>query len=139
MEDTIQPVSYQITYVAESKYHIAKKSPIYDIKGIDQLASFIKNQGINTIYQIDFQFKIYKYSYACFVYYVIKNNDNTYSFAPCYNYKTYEPFLQEYKSDMINILMNTIIKYSSDIKEVFTDRIDQSQEIIHKFTHDDDE
>ncbi len=65
--------------------------------------------------------------------YHIKKMDDNYIFAPCYNYMTQECVLINYKTSMINILLNTIIKYSADIKKTFIDHIDTSQEITHIF------
>ena len=136
MNNHIELTHYQITYVAKSDCHYNEESPIYTINEIDVLSQFIKNHGVNHIYSINFTFKINTYFSAGFVYYPINNQDGKYSFAPCYNYRTFDSILDKCKSDLINNLINTVQQYSVDIKEVFVDRIDHSKEIIHVFNED---
>ncbi len=135
MED-IKLDSYQIIYVPKSDYHHSEESPIYNIRQIDQLVHIIMNGQINEIYYIHFIFKINTHCFAGFVYYPKVTPDGKYSFAPCYNYKTFDSMLSKYKTYLINILINTLQQYSSDIKKVFIDHIDPSKEIIREFIED---
>ena len=52
------------------------------------------------------------------------------------NKMTYTTILENYKTEMINTLMTTITEISSNIKNTFIDRIDETKEIIHVFSDD---
>ncbi len=122
---------FQIYFYPQSEYSHIKSSNIYDINHINYLAELITNGYLEKIKYIIFYFDIHL-STAAFMYHIKKMDDN-YIFAPCYNYMTQECILINYKTSMINILLNTIIKYSADIKKTFIDHIDTSQEITHIF------
>ncbi len=135
--ENIKLDSYQITYVPKSDYCYNELSPIYNIRQIDHLVHIIMNGQINTIYHIHFIFRVNTNYFAGFVYYPKTTQDSNYSFAPCYNYKTFDSILDTHKTYLINTLINTLQQYSSDIKKVFIDYIDPSKEIIHEFVEDD--
>ncbi len=132
--DIIKVKYFQIYFHPQGEYGHIPTPSIYDINHINYLAELIKSGNLEKIKCVVFYFDIHL-SNAAFVYH-IKNDDDTYIFAPCYNYMTQECVLTHYKTPMINILLNTIIKYSADIKNTFIDLIDESQEIIHVFEDD---
>ncbi len=135
MDNIIKITCYQIYFQPKDFYDPTSISDIYDICHIDYLTKVIKQKGIENIKYIKFYITVNGYNIA-FMYNTISVNSK-YIFAPCYNIMTPDYILQTYKSHIINTLMNTIINYSADIKEIFIDRIDESKEIIYDFNHED--
>ncbi len=132
--DNIKVKYFQIYFNPEGEYGHIPTPTIYNINQINYLAEIIQSGNLEKIKYVVFYFDIYL-SHAAFVYHYKKNNYN-YIFAPCYNYMTQECVLSHYKTSMINILLNTIVEYSADIKNIFINHIDESQEIIHVFEDD---
>ncbi len=135
MDDIIKITCYRIYFQPKDLYDPISISDNYDIRDVDYLAKIIKQKGIENIKYIKFYITVNGYNIA-FMYNTI-HVDSQYIFAPCYNIMTPDYILQKYKTTIINTLMKTIIEYSSEIKENFIDRIDESKEIIYDFHHED--
>ena len=131
---TIKVIGFAINLHPKSKYHCEPTSKVYKISHIDHLVQTINSEDIHKIKNIVFYFTI-GLSTAAFIYETIKNGSD-YIFAPCYNKMTYTTILENYKTEMINTLMTTITEISSNIKNTFIDRIDETKEIIHVFRDD---
>ena len=105
----IKVTRFQIYFYPKSEYHYEPNRKYYDICHIDYLTQLINDGFIDKIHYVVFYFDI-GFGHAAIIYYIIKDGSN-YIFAPCYNRMSCEYVLDKYKTNMINILMTTIIPF----------------------------
>ena len=124
-------IHYRIAYKATDEYGLNAKYPVYNIKNIKYLVEDIQDNLINTISYVEFYFNVYEYR-AAIVYTVILTDDS-YVFAPCYNYAMRSEVREKYLDEVLETLEKTLISFSPEIKSLFLDHIDESKEIFHQW------
>ncbi len=123
---------FRIAFKATDEDGLTATFPLYHIKNIKYLAEDIQN-SIQTINYVEFYFNVHG-SNASITYSVIITDDS-YVFAPCYNYAMTDEIKNKYLDEILNTLHTTITNFSSEIKNLFLDHIDITQEIICKWEH----
>jgi hypothetical protein len=122
-------IHYSIAYKITDENRFKDKEPIYDIKNIKYLLEDITNNLINTINYVKFYFKVYEYRAA--LVYIVQQKDDSYEFAPCYNYAMRSEVREKYFDEVLETLKTTLIGYEPETKTLFLDHIDESEEIYH--------